>query len=123
LREVFAVEKQDGLWIERIETRGRAVQQLTCSYGSIALAPEVPAEFAYAGDEFRSGAANAAANTTIAVEYGSNLDGWTAAVHDGTDIITETPGSPTATLEVKLRRTLAASGKLFFRLHMGLAVP
>ena len=43
----------------------------------------------------RSDAANEDPSTSIAVEYGTNLAGWTTAVHDGDNVIIEViPGSP-----------------------------
>lgn len=71
----------------------------------------------------RSGAANADINTTIAVQYGSDLAGWTTAVDDGVNvIITVTPGSPTDMVQVKLKRsTLSVGGKLFARLNVVVA--
>ena len=70
----------------------------------------------------RSDDANADPNTAISVQYGSDLSGWATAVHDGTDvIITETPGSPTDQVEVKLKRsTFAAGGTLFARLKVAI---
>ncbi len=53
----------------------------------------------------RSDEAQADPKTVISVEYGSNLIGWSTAVHDpgGTGvIINETPGSPTDAVEVKI---------------------
>jgi hypothetical protein len=63
--------------------------------------------------------------TILAVEYGNDLSGWTAAVHDGDNvIITETPGGPTDSVEVKLRRsTLGAGGRIFIRLRVSVATP
>lgn len=70
----------------------------------------------------RSAAANAAANITIAVKYSSNLSGWNTAAHDGTNIIiTPTPngaGPGIDSVQVKIKRTLAANGKLFARLRV-----
>lgn len=68
----------------------------------------------------RSDTANGDANTTIAVQYGSDLSGWTTAVHDGTNtVITLTPGSPSDEVQVKLRRSvLAPTGKIFARLNV-----
>ena len=71
----------------------------------------------------RSDAANSDTNTTIAVEYGSTLAGWTAATHEGTgagDItITEAPGDPGfSDVTVALPANLAISGKLFVRLSV-----
>lgn len=60
-------------------------------------------------------------NTTVLVEYGSDLVGWTGASDDGSDIIeTSTPGTEFSTVEVKLKRTLAIGGRLFARLGVAL---
>lgn len=71
----------------------------------------------------RSDLANDDANTTIAVQYGNDLSGWTTAVNDGTNVIvTVTTGSPTDQVKVKLKRsTLGANGKLFARLNVVVA--
>ncbi len=70
----------------------------------------------------RSDAANTDTNTTIAVEYGSNLTGWTTAVHDGTNIIItptdEGGGTGIDLVQVKIKRTLATGSKLFARLKV-----
>lgn len=70
----------------------------------------------------RSDAANNDPATTIAVLYGSTLESWTTAVHDGTDIII-TPsndfyGVGVDKVEVKIKKTLSSSGKLFSRLSL-----
>ena len=66
--------------------------------------------------------ANTDPKTTIKVEYGSTLAGWTTAVHNGTDIIiTPTDDFYAAGIDkvqVKIRRTLAVRGKLFARLNV-----
>jgi methionine-rich copper-binding protein CopC len=74
----------------------------------------------------RSAAAAADPHTTIAVEYGSDLDGWTSAVHQGSAAnqitITEAPGAPGfSQVTVALPANLAASGKLFARLMVEVA--
>jgi hypothetical protein len=72
----------------------------------------------------RTDAAAADANTTIKVEYGNDLGGWTEAVA-GTDIVI-TPsdaGDGLELVEVKIRRTVAAGGKLFARLNVVVATP
>jgi hypothetical protein len=67
----------------------------------------------------RSDAANDDPNTTITVEYGSTLAGWTTAADDGNNvIITEIPGSPTDAVQVKIKRTLAVNDRLFARLNV-----
>ena len=68
----------------------------------------------------RSDAANDDPKTTITVEYATNLAAWTPVGADTDDVKTEvTPGSPTDTVVVKLRRsTLAPDGKLFARLKV-----
>jgi hypothetical protein len=76
----------------------------------------------------RSNASNADANTAIAVQYGSDLDGWTSAVHQGTDAnqitIREVPDSPGfSQVTVALPANLAASGRLFARLKVEVAAP
>ncbi|HSP42139.1 MAG TPA: autotransporter-associated beta strand repeat-containing protein [Luteolibacter sp.] len=68
----------------------------------------------------RSDAAEADANTTITVEYGNDLVGWTTAVDDNDNVEIEiTDGTPKDTVVVKLKRsTLGAGGKLFARLNV-----
>ena len=68
----------------------------------------------------RSDSANDDPNTTIVVEYGGGLTGWTTAMHDGDNVIIETiPGSPTDAVKVKLKRTtLGTTGKIFARLKV-----
>lgn len=66
-------------------------------------------------------------NTAIKAEYGSDLVGWTEAVHDGTDvIITTTPDGAApgvALVEVQLRRSaLAVGDKIFARLNVEVTV-
>ncbi len=70
----------------------------------------------------RRDAAHTDARTTIAVEYGSDLSGWTTAVHDGVNIII-TPtddgaGAGIDSVQVKIKRTFAVGGKLFGRLKV-----
>ncbi|HEX5789718.1 MAG TPA: hypothetical protein VFY13_01135, partial [Luteolibacter sp.] len=70
----------------------------------------------------RSDAAFNAGNATIAAQYGSTITSWTNAVHDGTNIII-TPandfyGVGVDKVEVKIKKTLAASGKLFARVSL-----
>jgi len=75
----------------------------------------------------RTTAANTDANTTVKVEYGSNLSGWTPAVGDGTNTIITTTigggGSGIDLVHVKIKRTLAAAGKLFARLNVAVTTP
>lgn len=68
----------------------------------------------------RSDAANGDAKTAIAVEFGNNLTGWTAAVENGDDVIINvTPGNHKDSVVVKLKRTtLAQGGKIFARLKV-----
>lgn len=68
----------------------------------------------------RSDAAFADPNTAITVEYGSTLAGWTTAVDDDDNVdIIVTPGTPSDTVQVKLKRSsLGAAGKLFARLKV-----
>ena len=63
---------------------------------------------------------DAAADTTvdIKVEYGSNLSGWTTAVHGvGGVIINETGSAPT-NVQVKIPTSLAVGDKMFARLSV-----
>jgi hypothetical protein len=76
----------------------------------------------------RSDAANLDTDTTLAVEYGSDLDGWTAAAHQGTgaqDItISEVPDGPGFTnVTVAIPGSLASAGRLFARLKVIVATP
>jgi hypothetical protein len=76
----------------------------------------------------RRDAANTDPGTTIAVEYGGSLTGWTAAVHQGTGAnqitITEAAGGPGfSNVTVALPASLAVSGKLFTRLKVVVATP
>jgi hypothetical protein len=74
----------------------------------------------------RTDEAAADANTTIAVEYGSNLTGWTTAVAGADIVITPTDdgaGAGIDLVEVKIRRTLAVDGRLFARLSVVVATP
>jgi hypothetical protein len=76
----------------------------------------------------RRDAANIDPSTAIAMEYGSNLNGWTAATHQGTGAeeitITEAPEDPGFSLvTVALPTSLAASGELFARLKVEVAAP
>lgn len=75
----------------------------------------------------RSDAANADANTTIAVEYGSDLSGWTEAVHNGTTIIiTENDDAIAAGVDevvVQIDKSLGGGGKMFARLKATVATP
>ena len=91
-----------------------------------ALAPTLdntdPTYFVYTYT--RTDEANADSNTTLAVQYSSDLVNWTTAVDDGTNvIITETDNGATDTVEVKIARSLAASGQLFARLNVVVATP
>lgn len=64
------------------------------------------------------------ANTTIAVQYGSSLSSWTAAVHDGSNIIIAATndfyGAGVDKVEVKIKRTLAVGNKLFCRMSVNI---
>jgi autotransporter-associated beta strand protein len=68
----------------------------------------------------RSDLAQTDPKTSILVQYGSNLTGWTTAVDDNDNVeIEETDGSPKDTVLVKLKRsTLGSSGSLFVRLNV-----
>jgi alpha-glucosidase len=73
----------------------------------------------------RTDAAAADANTAIKVEYGSDLSGWAEAVAEE-NIVIITPDDDGAgvgidLVQVKIRRTLAADGKLFARLNVVVA--
>jgi hypothetical protein len=59
-------------------------------------------------------------DTTIKVEYGSDLASWTTAVHNNTTIIitTGTGAGTTDPVQVKISRTLAVGDKLFARLNV-----
>ena len=76
----------------------------------------------------RTSAAINDTNTTIAAQYGSNLTGWTNAVHQGTGstqiTITEETngfGAGIDRVTVALPATLVGSGKLFVRLNVAVA--
>ncbi len=76
----------------------------------------------------RTVAAGGDDNTTIAVEYGSDLAGWSTAVHEGTgpDDITVSEqangfGTGIDKVTVALPPSLAAAGKLFVRLNVAVA--
>lgn len=71
----------------------------------------------------RADEANDDPATTIEVEYGNDLVGWNTATHDGDNVIIDvTEGSPTAAVEVKLKRsTLGTDGRIFARLKVGVA--
>lgn len=68
----------------------------------------------------RSDLAQTDPKTSITVQYGSNLTGWTTAVDDNDNVeIVETDGSPKDTVLVKIKRsTLGSSGNLFVRLNV-----
>jgi hypothetical protein len=73
------------------------------------------------GDE-----AHADANTTITVEYGSDLSGWTTATDgvDGVDIDDSAiPGPGLRTVVVTIPKTLASGDKLFARLNVVVTTP
>lgn len=73
----------------------------------------------------RNAVAHAYANTSIIVEYGSNLTGWTEAVDDGDNIIISEGTVPVASgvyeVEVRLKRSLAVNDCLFARLRVEIA--
>ncbi len=80
------------------------------------------ADPAYLTFAFRRTAASAFYNPFV--EYGGDLEGWTAAAHDGTNVIvtTETdiePGVDLVTVRL-LRSALGGSGKLFARLRVNI---
>ena len=75
----------------------------------------------------RTDEANLDGDTTIAVEYGSNLTGWTTASHGVAGVvIAETDegfGTGVDRVEVFIPTSLAASGKLFARLNVAISAP
>jgi hypothetical protein len=72
----------------------------------------------------RSDAAFADPQTSIVAQYGSDLAGWTNAVHDSTNIIITTADNFYATspgvdkVEVKVKRILGANSRVFVRLRV-----
>jgi hypothetical protein len=74
----------------------------------------------------RTDEAAADANTDIAVEYGSDLVGWTDAVAGADveiDVTDDGAGVGIDLVNVKIRRTLAVDGKLFIRLNAEITSP
>lgn len=77
----------------------------------------------------RTAAALADANTTIAVEYGSDLGGWHNSLDNGpadgvvTSVATNGFGSGIDKVTVAIPRTLAVGNKLFARLKVVVAIP
>lgn len=73
----------------------------------------------------RSDVANADPNTTITVQYGGNLNSWTTAIHDGTDIIItaddDAAGEGIDLVEVKIHRDLINGNRIFARLNVDFA--
>ncbi len=73
----------------------------------------------------RSHEAAADENTDIKVQYGSNLDDWTTAEHDGNDIFFQTEENAAAPgidhVHARIRRDLSPGGNLFVRL--GVSIP
>ena len=67
--------------------------------------------------------AHADPNTTIAVEYGSDLVGWTTAGVGPDIVITEADLGAADQVEVKIRRTLATGGSMFARLNVEVSLP
>jgi VCBS repeat-containing protein len=64
-----------------------------------------------------SNQAAADSRTDAFIDYSTGLGTWTKAIHNGDTIhITTTPGPTFATVEVKLKNTLAPDGRLFVRL-------
>jgi Carbohydrate esterase, sialic acid-specific acetylesterase len=64
-----------------------------------------------------SNEAAADGRTDAFIEYSTNLGPWTKAIHNGDTVrITTTPGPTFATVEVKLKDTLAPDGRLFAHL-------
>ncbi len=69
-------------------------------------------------------------NTSIAVEYGNNLSGWTTATHQGTGpgqiTVTEQANGFAAGIDrvtVALPPSLAGGGRIFARLKVGVTAP
>lgn len=72
----------------------------------------------------RTDLANADGSTSIGVEYGSDLAGWTTAMAGPDVVITEFDDDYAAgvdRVEVKIRRTLAVDGRVFVRLFAEVA--
>jgi len=74
----------------------------------------------------RSDAANDDSNTAISVDYGSNLDGWTAAnpPGDGTTMVEEDDyyGTGVDRVTVTIPGSKAANGRLFARLRVDITL-
>lgn len=111
-----------------IDSNGDSVQNAVAytlgaanvSENAIGLLPTLGGDATYIIFNYnRSDDANDDGTTAISVEYGSDLSGWTTAM-DAVNgvIITETPGSPTDAVEVKIPRALEGDGKLFARLKV-----
>jgi hypothetical protein len=72
----------------------------------------------------RSDAAYTDPQTSITAQYGSDLTGWTNAVHNGVNVIITTTDNFYAAspgvdkVEVKVKRTLAVNGRIFLRLNV-----
>lgn len=69
----------------------------------------------------RNDTAAADANTSLKVQYGSTMEGWTDAIAGPDVIITPSDNFYAIGIdkvEVKIRRTLSVGGKLFTRLHV-----
>jgi hypothetical protein len=76
----------------------------------------------------RRDAANTDESTTIAVQYGSDLAGWTTAIHQGTGVneitLSEAPGGPGfSQVTVALPASLVLDNKIFLRLSVTVAQP
>ena len=57
--------------------------------------------------------------TSATLQYSTDLNGWRNAIDDGSDIVvTTTPGAEFATVEVKIKSSLAVAGRLFARLRV-----
>ena len=88
--------------------------------GDAALAPTIQAsaETGFHTVTYRlSNQAAADSGTDAFIEYPTGLGTWTKAVHNGDTVrVTSTPGLAFATVEVKLKDTLAPNGRLFAHL-------
>ncbi|MCH7228416.1 Ig-like domain-containing protein [Haloferula sp. A504] len=81
-----------------------------------------PANFVFTFD--RSDAAETDASTTITVEYGTDLSGWTAAPNAGDGVTVDDSGASVGGLTpvvVTIPKTVATDGKLFARLKVAVS--
>ena len=96
----------------------------TTATTSVAPTADITTDPAYFTFTYRrSDEASGAAGVTIAAQYGTALGAWSAAVHDGSNIIITTTNDITPgvdSVQVKIKRTLAPGGQIFARLHVQL---